>query len=80
MPTDLKELARVIRPKGELVLGFGSAKALRESGYEDRGFSLYDVDEVIDACEQSGFTTDNIDKIERGRRGDFYAYRGIKPA
>ena len=75
-----RELARVIRPEGELVLGFGSAKALRSSGYEDRGFRLYDADEVIHACEQCGFIIDKLNKIERGRRGDFYAYRGIKSA
>ena len=80
LPAGLNELARVIRPEGELVLGFGSAKALRESGYEDRGFRLYDADQITDTCEQCGFITDKLDKIERGRQGDFFAYRGIKSA
>jgi len=76
----LYELARVIRPEGELVLGFGSAKALRDSGYEDRGFRLYDADQIVHACEVCGFITDRLEKIERGRQGNFFAYRGIKPA
>ena len=80
LPTGLNELARVIRPGGVLVLGFGSAQALRASGYEDRGFRLYDTEQVVHACEVCGFKTDGLDKIERGRRGDFFAYRGIKPA
>ena len=60
------------------MLGFGSDKALREAGYEERGFTLYNPDQIMSTMKSSGF--DNIEQrtIERRKRGTFYVLKGTR--
>ena len=78
LETGLIELARTIKEGGRLVIGFGSASHLRDAGFEERGFSLYEPGEIEDVFCRTGFTTDALNTIERGSRGPFYALRGIR--
>ena len=71
----LSEFSRIIQPGGYFVLGFGSDKALREAGYEKRGFTLYSPDEISNTLKDTGF--DNIEQktIARKKRGPFYVLK-----
>lgn len=74
----LRELSRVIQRDGKLVIGFGSAEHLRRAGYEERGFTLYEPDDIGEAFARNGFETDVLSSIERGKRGPFFALRGTR--
>lgn len=78
LTTGLKELARVIKPGGRLVLGFSSGAALIEDGYTDRGFKAYSSQQLTDACLACGFTADGLATIGRKRGGTIYVYSGIR--
>lgn len=72
----LTELARVLRPGGRLVLGFGSDEALRRAGYEERGFSLYTPAQIEDALRASGLEPSALERLDReGLRGAFFVSR-----
>ena len=74
----LKELARVIKPGGRLVLGFSSGTALIEDGYTERGFKAYSSQQLTDACQVCGFTTDGLETTGRKRGGTIYVYSGTR--
>ena len=74
----LKELARVVKPGGRLVLGFSSGAALIEDGYTERGFKAYSRQQLADACLTCGFTADGLATIGRKRGGTIYVYTGIR--
>ncbi len=68
----LRELARVLRPDGRLILGFGSDKDMRQRGYHERGFSLYSPKDIQAALEAEGLTTYRLERLEQPR-GAFFA-------
>ncbi len=74
----VEEMARVTRTSGVVVLGFGSDAALRQSGYEDKGFNLYSPDHVVEALNKSGFCLDRLETMNRKSRGPFFVSRSIK--
>lgn len=63
----LEEFARVLRPDGRLVLGFGSHTAMRRAGYDQRGFSLYSAEEIESALETAGFEPYQRERLEQPR-------------
>jgi ubiquinone/menaquinone biosynthesis C-methylase UbiE len=74
----LRELARVTRPGGRLVLGFSSDAALIEDGYTAKGFRAYSSQQLVDACHACGFAVDMLTTTGRKRGGEIYVYRGIR--
>jgi arsenite methyltransferase len=53
-----KELARVVRPSGTLVVGIGDPGAMAKMPFTAYGFTLRPVTDVIAALERSGFTVE----------------------
>ena len=51
----LRELARVIKPGGSLVVGFSPAEEMRRVGLDQRGFTLYSPHDLRAAVESTGF-------------------------
>ena len=73
----LAELARVLRPGGRLVLGFGSDVALRRAGYEERGFILYTPEQIEAALRANGLEPSALERLERREpeRGTWFVSR-----
>ena len=74
----LREIARVCKPGGALVLGFSSQQALIDSGWTAQGFHAYAEDEVRRAYEQAGFTVEPAQRARRDAGGEFIAMRGVR--
>ncbi|MVU76178.1 methyltransferase domain-containing protein [Nocardia sp. ET3-3] len=55
------ELARVLKPKGRLVIGIGDPDAMARMPFAPYGFTLRPVGEVIAAMERAGFTVERRD-------------------
>lgn len=61
----LKEIHRVLRLGGDLVLAFRSRATMELLPFVDHGFTLYDIDAAKNLLEQNGFTvTDIITSVE----------------
>jgi ubiquinone/menaquinone biosynthesis C-methylase UbiE len=73
----LRELARVVRPGGRLVLGFSSDSVLIEDGYTARGFRAYSSQQIVEACQACGFIADGLLTTGRKRGGEIHVYQGI---
>jgi ubiquinone/menaquinone biosynthesis C-methylase UbiE len=74
----LRELARVVKPGGGLVLGFSSDSALIEDGCTARGFRAYSSQQIVEACLACGFALDRLVTTGRKRGGEIFVYRGIR--
>ncbi len=75
----LAELARVLRPGGRLVLGFGSDVAMRRAGYEAHGFRLYSEEEIERALRENGLRPSASECLEQAR-GTFFVSRSHRVA
>lgn len=66
-----REIARVLRPGGRLVLVFEPPEALRQWPGHVHGFHLWEVDEVVAAAKQAGL---HLDARREGRafKPDFF--------
>ena len=73
----LAEFARVLRPGGRLVLGFGSDVALRRAGYEERGFVLHTPEEIEATLRANGLAPSALERLERlePERGTWFVSR-----
>ena len=65
----LREISRVLKPGGRLVLGFSSAEALHDEGWAERGFKLYTPDQITAAARDLGFETTEL--AQRKTPGEF---------
>lgn len=54
------ELARVIEPGGQLILGYPSAQAVRDAGLDQRGFLAYSTDDLKTALVAQGFVPGRV--------------------
>ncbi|MGD1280056.1 class I SAM-dependent methyltransferase [Mycobacterium seoulense] len=61
----LKELVRVLRPRGRLVLGVGDPDQMSKMPFTRHGFRLRPIDELVPVIREAGF-----DRIEDRRVGD----------
>ena len=73
-----KEIARVLKPGGRLVIGLSAAEDLRREGWVERGFNVYLNDEIIAAARAQGIEVEQVESIERSPRGLSYVYCGVK--
>lgn len=53
------ELARVLRPKGRLVIGIGDPDAMAKMPFTPYGFTLRPVADVLAAMQRAGFTVED---------------------
>ena len=75
----IKQICRALKSDGRCVLGFGCPKSLAANGYEQRGFSLYTPEQIEQAFTRNGLIAEELNSIQRNKRGPFYAYRAVKP-
>ncbi|MFE2959285.1 class I SAM-dependent methyltransferase [Nocardia tengchongensis] len=63
------ELARVLKPKGRLVIGIGDPDAMAKMPFTSYGFTLRPVAEVRAALERAGLTVDQREVTSRPMTG-----------
>lgn len=57
----LREMRRVLKPDGRLVVAFRSREKMQGFGFTQHGFTLYAPDDARRVLEEAGFTTCRID-------------------
>ncbi|GAA3923005.1 methyltransferase domain-containing protein [Chitinophaga oryziterrae] len=61
----LKEIARVLKPEGELILAIRSKATMQLLPFIDNGFTLYDIETATKLLQENGFrVTEVISAIE----------------
>lgn len=75
LSNNLTEIHRVLRDRGDILLGFGDASVLQNQGYAEKGFNLYTPDQIRGSLIHCGFEVEEERSIQRARRGNFYAFR-----
>ncbi|KAA0023944.1 class I SAM-dependent methyltransferase [Antrihabitans cavernicola] len=65
LATALRELVRVLRPTGRLVLGVGDPDQMSKMPFTRHGFRLRPMEQVIDAIREAGFA-----RVDDRRVGD----------
>ncbi|MCP6727516.1 MAG: class I SAM-dependent methyltransferase [Patescibacteria group bacterium] len=73
----IKELKRVLKKNGILVLTFGDKVSMSEQTVTNHGFNLYTSLEVQQVMEEEGFTNIQI-KQGQDSSGSFYSLTGAK--
>ena len=68
--TNLKEIKRVLKSDGKLVVGIRSADKMKELPVTQYNFRLYDPEAVKDLLVEAGFTNVSIDCRDRDLRLD----------
>ena len=67
----------MLPPGGRPVLGFGSNEALRRTGHEERGLSLYTPAQMGDTLCASGLAPSAAEPLDQEEpRGAFFVSRG----
>ena len=75
-----REFARVIRPRGMLILGFDAAESLREWPGHRHGFALYEPSDVIRLATEAEFGNTRIHQRADPRIGKIYCLEFEAPA
>ena len=57
---NIREISRVLKENGRLVLGFRTSEQLQDLTFTKHGFTLYTADEVVKLLEKSGFSNVSI--------------------
>ncbi|MBW3671637.1 MAG: class I SAM-dependent methyltransferase [Acidobacteria bacterium] len=65
-----REIRRVLKPGGRLVIGMRSEEALRKLPIARHGFRLYGMNDLMSRLENSGFGSIRIDHHDRGQSID----------
>ena len=68
---NLKEIKRVLKSDGKLVIGIRSADKMKELPVTQYNFRLYDPEAVKDLLVEAGFTNVSIDRRDRDLRLDY---------
>ncbi len=68
---NLKEIKRVLKSDGKLVIGIRSADKMKELPVTRYNFRLYDPEAVKDLLVEAGFTNISIDRRDRDLRLDY---------
>ena len=68
---NLKEIKRVLKSDGKLVIGIRSADKMKELPVTQYNFRLYNPEAVKDLLVKAGFTNVLIDRRDRDLRLDF---------
>jgi ubiquinone/menaquinone biosynthesis C-methylase UbiE len=71
----MRELARVVRPGGALVLGFEASETLRAWLGHRYGFTIWEPDEVIALAADAGFGKAEVDEGLEPRFGKIYCMK-----
>jgi ubiquinone/menaquinone biosynthesis C-methylase UbiE len=77
----LREIGRVLRPRGRLVLGINSKERLSRNPLTRHGFRIYSVDEVTTLVDAAGYDRIEVRTGKRNTRRDTVivsAHRGLR--
>jgi SAM-dependent methyltransferase len=64
----LRELVRVLRPTGRLVLGVGDPEQMSKMPFTSHGFRLRPIEEIIALAREAGFAHVDDQRVGDGRR------------
>ncbi len=67
-----QEISRITASGGKVVLGFTTGEKMKNSGYEERGFRFYEVDQVNNAMEDAALRLQDTHKLRAESEGAFY--------
>ncbi|MFD8500916.1 class I SAM-dependent methyltransferase [Amycolatopsis sp. NPDC059657] len=62
-----REIARVLKDGGKIVVGIGDPEGMRKQGFTEQGFRIREADEVIGLLADAGLTLDERVRVPTGR-------------